>query len=143
MISLDTTVVAKLFFDEDRADLARMLFAEAVRSNEPIIAPPLLQCELVSVVRRKMRREGVPLAEASSILDDMLSLPIDIQDDPELYRLALRLTERYSLSAFDAQFVALSTLTGCDLWLDDERAFTAITGRLPHIRRLAEYSGQR
>jgi predicted nucleic acid-binding protein len=143
VISLDTTVVAKLFFDEDRADIARMLFAEAVRSNEPIIASPLLPCEFVSVVRRKMRREGVSLAEASAILDDMLALPIDIQNDPELFHLALRLTERYSLSAFDAQFVALSEIAGCDLWLDDERVLTAIAGRLPRIRRLADYSSAR
>lgn len=142
MISLDTTVVAKLFFDEDRADLARTLFAEAVRSNEPVIAPPLLPCELVSVVRREVRREGVPVAEASTILDDMLALPIDIQDEPELYRLALRLTERYSLSAFDAQFVALSEIAGCDLWLDGW-ALAAIAGRLPRIRRLADYPGGR
>jgi predicted nucleic acid-binding protein len=83
------------------------------------------------------------LAEASTILDDMLALPIDIQDDPELYRLALCLTERHSLSAFDAQFIALSEIAGCDLWLDDDRALTAIAGRLPRIRRLADYPGSR
>ncbi len=70
-------------------------------------------------------------------------MPIDIQDDAELFRLALRLTERYSLSTFDAQFVALSELAGCDLWLDDERALTAIAGRMPRIRRLADYPGGR
>lgn len=143
MMSLDTTVVAKLFSDEDRADFARSLFADAVRAGEPIIAPPLLRCELVSVVRRKMRREGVSLTEAATILDDMLALPIDVQDDIELFRLALRPTERYSLSAFDAQFVALAEIAGCDLWLDDERAVKAIAGRLPRVRRLAAYGPRR
>ena len=90
-------------------------------------------------MRRKMRREGVTLDQAVRALDHMLALSIDLQDDPEIYREALLLTERYSLSGFDAQYVALAQLAGCDLWVDDERLLGALRGRLPFVRRLADY----
>jgi predicted nucleic acid-binding protein len=57
--AVDASVVGKLFFVEERSDLAFALFSDAVRAQESVIAPYLLPSEFVNIVRRKMRREGV------------------------------------------------------------------------------------
>ncbi len=142
-LTADASVVGKLFFDEERSDLARALFADAARSREAVIAPYLLAGEFVNIARRKMRRERLSLHDAAAALDDFLALEVEYRGDAAIYREALLLTERYSLSGFDAQYVALVQLAGCDLWVDDERLLGALRGRLPFVRRLADYQPQR
>ena len=136
---VDSSVVTKIFFLEERSHLARALIDDAVASRERVLAPHLLTGEFVNVARRKMRREGVSLDTAARAIDEFLDLPIEFSADPEVYRQAILLTEQYSLSGFDAQCVALAQLAGCDLWVDDERMLNAIGGRLRFLRRLADY----
>jgi predicted nucleic acid-binding protein len=138
-VVLDTSVAVKLFFPEEHSDKAVALVTDATRTGEPIIAPYLLTGEFVNSLRRRMRRDRVPLPEAAAILDDFLALPIDYQSDPAIYRRALILTERYSLSGFDAQFVALAEIAGCDLWVDDGGMLGAIAGRLSFVKSIGDY----
>lgn len=138
-VAADASVVAKLYFAEEHSDQARALFGDAEQGNETIIAPYLLPAEFVNIVRRRMRREGVSLARASSVIDEFLALPIEYHAEPDLYREAILLTERYSLSGFDAQYVALAQLAGCDLWVADERMRGAIRGRLPFVKWIGDY----
>jgi predicted nucleic acid-binding protein len=135
----DASVIAKLYFPEERRELAYALLADADRTGEQLLAPHILASELVNIARRKMRRDGVSLDDAAEAIDRFLRLPIEYRAEPEIYRGAILLTERYSLSGFDAQYVALAQLVGCDLWVDDDRMLNAIAGRLRFVRRLADY----
>jgi predicted nucleic acid-binding protein len=137
--AVDASVVGKLFFVEERSDLALALFSDAARAQESVIAPSLLPSEFVNIVRRKMRREGVSLQRATAVVDEFLALPIQYRADSDIYRQAIIHTERYSLSGFDAQYVALGELAGCDLWVDDERLLTALGGRLSFVKWLGDY----
>ena len=138
-VVLDTSVAVKVFFPEEHSDRALALVTDATRAHEPIIAPYLLASEFVNSLRRRMRRERVPLDEAAAILEDFLALPIEYQGDHELYRRALVLTERYDLSGFDAQFVALAQIADCELWVDDGRMLNAIGDRLPFVKWIGDY----
>jgi predicted nucleic acid-binding protein len=138
-VAADASVVVKLYFAEEYSAQARALFGDAEQGNETTIAPHLLAAEFVNIVRRKMRREGVPLARASAVIDEFLTLPIEFHAEPDIYREAILLTERYSLSGFDAQYVALAQLAGCDLWAADERMRGAIRGRLPFVKWIGDY----
>ena len=135
----DASVVGKLFFIEEYADRALALFRDANQSAVEILAPHLLAAEFVNIVRRKMRREGVTLARASAAINELLALPIQFHGEPDIYREAILLTERYSLSGFDAQYVALAQIAGCKLWVADERMRGAIRGRLPFVKWIGEY----
>jgi predicted nucleic acid-binding protein len=137
--AVDSSVIGKLFFVEEHADRALALFQDADRSNEEILARHLLAAEFVNIVRRKMRREGVTLARASATIDEFLALPIEHHAEPDVYREAILLAERYSLSGFDAQYVALAQLAGCDLWVADEQMRGAIRGRLPFVKWIGDY----
>jgi predicted nucleic acid-binding protein len=66
-------------------------------------------------------------------------LPFEFHSQDELYRVALTLTERYSLSGFDAQYVALGQALGCDVWTDDQGMLGAIAGRLRFVKWIGVY----
>jgi predicted nucleic acid-binding protein len=131
-----------LFFPEVHTETARALVADAAAAGEAVLGPRALMVEFVNIARRKMRLEKLSMRDAAVALDGFLALPVEYRDDIEIYRQALILTERYSLSGFDAQYVALAQLAGCELWVDDERLLGALRGRLRFVRRLADYRPQ-
>lgn len=139
---LDTSVVVKLLFPEEHSDLAAALLDDARHADWGIFAPQSLPVEESNVIRRRMRRDRLDLADAITSLDDFLAPPVTLVGSPALYRRALRLTERYSLSAFDAQFVALAQILDCDLWTADEALLRAVSGRLSFMRWIGDYNGQ-
>jgi predicted nucleic acid-binding protein len=138
-VVVDTSVVAKVFFAEDFSDLASALFHDAETSIHTILAPYLLAAEMVNVIRQRIRRERQSLQAAMVVLHDFLALPIEYSESPELYRQSLILTDRYGLSAFDAQYVALAQMVGCDLWVADRKALSALAGRLPFVKWIGDY----
>ena len=101
-IVVDTSVVAKLVFPEEHSEQATDLFADADQAGWRVTAPLIPPAEVSNVIRRRMRRQGVPLADALAALEDFLSLPIILVGGADLYREALRLTEAFSLSTYDA-----------------------------------------
>ena len=102
-ITLDASVVAKLYFEEEYTDSAQDLIAEAGRSGETMLAPYLLASEFINITRRKMRLESLSLARARTAIDEFLTLPIQYRADADIYRQAILLSERYGLSGFDVQ----------------------------------------
>lgn len=139
---IDTSVFVKFLFVEENSDKAAMLLTDVVRGGWAIEAPVVVRSEMTSVVRKRMREDRLPLVQAQAILDQFLAIPMKVADEPALYRQALTLTEAYSLSAYDAQFVALAQVLGCNLWVADERLLRAVGARLPFVRRLGEYTGE-
>ena len=102
-ITLDASVVAKLYFEEEYTDSAQDLIAEAGGSGETMLAPYLLASECINITRRKVRLESLSLARARTAIDEFLTLPIQYRADADIYRQAILLSERYGLSGFDVQ----------------------------------------
>lgn len=73
-------------------------------------------------------------------LDLLLALPIQYLDLVETYPQALKLTRQFSLSLYDALYIALAQQLGCEFWTADERIVRALNGRLLFVRLLATYT---
>ena len=145
MICLDASVVAKwVLRNEERAEHAVSLIHERLRSRETIIAPPLLYPEITNIAFQQVRR-GLNLPTwAIETLNALVALPITIMSPPELYTESLWIAVNHNMSAtYDAQYVALAKLAGCDFWTDDERLVRAVRQELPFVRPLSEYEPRR
>lgn len=140
-VAIDTSVTAKLLFPEEHSEQAAALVGDAQRHGWRLYGPLNLPAETSNVIRRRMRREGLPLDDALAALDDFLALPIVLVSGADLFRLALRLTERLSLSTYDAQFVAVAQLLGIDLWTGDTSMLRAIGGRIASVRWIGDFRG--
>jgi predicted nucleic acid-binding protein len=141
MMVVDASVAAKwLFPHEVRAQEAQELLTESTRQGEPLIAPPLLPFEIANIIRQRMIREGLVLADADQLMLRFLALPVRLDTPPGLYQRALAIADAYGLrAAYDAHYIALAQVVGCDLWTDDERLLRQLAGALPSVRALVSY----
>lgn len=137
-VAIDGNLVVKLLYAEAYSDAARALVAEAIRLEWRIAAPVIMRAGVTNVIRGRMRTSRLPLAAALRDLDQVLHLPITMFDPDELYPEALRLAQSFSLSTYDAIYVALARSLQCDLWTSDEKLLRAIAGRLPFVRWIGE-----
>ena len=144
MICVDASVAVKGVLQEDLSDRARVLYRAHVRTMSPIVAPSLMLFEVTNIVRQRMRRAGaMPLVAATRALADFLALAreIEIHAPPGLHQLALTLAADHNLpAAYDAHYLALSQLLGCEFWTDDQRLLRQVGNRLPYVRPLAEFT---
>jgi predicted nucleic acid-binding protein len=142
VICVDASVAVKWILDEDHADEAKDLYRAALRTGEPIVAPPLLPIEVTDILRQRMRAaDGLTRDEATDLLDDFLAFPIDVQNPAGLHRRALVLADAHGLpAAYDAHYVALAEGLGCDLWTDDRRLLRLVGSNLAFVRWIGDYA---
>ncbi|MCD6032014.1 MAG: hypothetical protein K0S78_4196, partial [Thermomicrobiales bacterium] len=78
MICIDASVAVKWLLIEERSDRAIALYEVTAKSNQPIVAPPLLPLEITNILRQRMRTEnGISLTRATEHLATFLALPIE------------------------------------------------------------------
>jgi predicted nucleic acid-binding protein len=144
MICVDASVAVKWVLQEELSDRARALYRTHARTTDAIVAPALLLFEVTNIIRQRMRRAGaMPLVAASRALDDFLALAweIELHAPPGLHQLALTLAADHDLpAAYDAHYLALSQLLGCEFWTDDQRLLQQVGDRLPYVRALAQFT---
>jgi predicted nucleic acid-binding protein len=116
MIVVDASAVLDALLDTSRSEaVQRRLF----RPRETIVAPYLLDIEVLQVLRRYWNSKQLEEARAVEAIDDYFALPIErYVHQPLLGRIwELRAT----LTAYDATYVALAELLGTRLLTTDAR----------------------
>jgi len=59
LLTLDSSVIVKLFIREDGSDAAARLVAEHVEANDPIVAPSWAWAEVGTTLARRLRASAV------------------------------------------------------------------------------------
>jgi predicted nucleic acid-binding protein len=149
VIVVDASLAAKWILQEEHSELAERLWLDTNAAHDRFVGPHILPIEITNIIRQKMRREGLVLESAESAFDKFLAMGVRCEPRLDntrdrLYRRALQLTSRFDLpSAYDAHYLALAEHLGSDLWTADERLVRFLGGRLPFVRRLADYPAGR
>lgn len=120
---LDSNVLIYAFSNDERAAVAYELL-----EARPTISVQGLN-EFVHVARRKLAMDWQEVRDAIAALRVLCPtiLPIDLAVHDE----ALRITERYGYSMFDALVVASALQAGCEtLWSEDMQDGMVVDGRL-------------
>ena len=137
--------MVKLLLDEPDSRLAAQLLADAAIAGETLVAPPLLPVELSNILRQRVRSSLLTAAEAARRIIGFNALPVVIGPATDfalrsLTTNALALANEHNLGAtYDAHYIALAQMYGCELWTADERLVNQLAGRLPFVRLLADY----
>jgi predicted nucleic acid-binding protein len=141
MICVDANVVAKLLFREEHSDKAFGLLEACTTMSQAIISTNLLPFEVTNIIRKRMRREGLPLNLARRVLGQFHSYQISLHSFAALHDRALSLASQFDLAAsYDAHYVVLAQQNSCNLWTADDKLLSSLRGRLPFVRSLADYS---
>lgn len=120
MIVVDASAVLDGLLDpEGHPEITAVL----VGVEEPVAAPDLLDVEVLHVLRRWEQRREISTTRAQQALDDLRALPI--VHHPARAVIDTAWTMRRTLSAYDAQYVALARALPGALLTTDRRMANA------------------
>lgn len=94
----------------------------------PLCAPPLVDVEVASALRRLERRGTIDPSHATALLDDAARAPIDRFPHEPILRRAWQW--RHDLSVYEAIYVALAEALGAPLCTADRRLARRVEGRV-------------
>lgn len=115
MIVIDASVLGPFLLDEDESgERARALIV-----HEALCAPHLIDCEVVSTIRRAHRRGEVSEGRVLQALDDLADLPMLRLQHTHLLPRMWELHE--TVSPYDAAYVALAEALDAPLLTADRR----------------------
>jgi predicted nucleic acid-binding protein len=91
----------------------------SVVTDDELLAPDLINAEVVSTLRRLVAKDGLTSEEAGRAIDDLSRSPVERVFTTSLLQDVWSLRDR--LSAYDAQYVALARAIGCGVVTSDGR----------------------
>ena len=136
-IVVDTSVLIKWFKtrDEELLDEARNLLAEIEAQGVPVHVPALLLYEVGNILLVKTR---LGLAALDETIERLEELPLVVAPPATpLLKRAVHLGREFSLTFYDASFLALAVELGCPCVTADRQLFERAP-RLPQLRHLSQ-----
>lgn len=113
----------------------------SVRMREMLVALRTFPYELANAVWQAERRGRIDASQADEILQAIAGLQIELL--PLNWGEMLPLARRFTRSAYDAAYLALSERLGEPLVTGDERLYNAVGASLGNVIWLPAYGGDR
>ena len=126
MIVIDASVLANVIGD-DGADGKRA--RAELRTAQDLAAPDLVDVETVAVLRKRWLAEAITQRRFASAIGDLENIAIDRYPTLQLMRRAYEL--RSTVTSYDAAYVALAEILGCELLTGDARLAKAPGPKCP------------
>lgn len=141
VVVVDASLALKWVLMEEDSERASMVLDHWVESGTRLIVPAHFLIECTAVLTKLWRRGELSIQEAQEAFGTVYALEIEVISDKRLSFHALEAADRYGvLSGYDAHYVALTALYGCELWTADERLYSAVRARASFVRLLREYA---
>jgi predicted nucleic acid-binding protein len=119
---VDASVAIKWFIPEDGSIEAVKLLG----GRHTLIAPDLIRPEVCSILWKLCSRRLLTTDEARRIIDDFLSLPVEIHDSESLVALAFDIAAATGRTVYDSLYLALALETGGVMITADKRLANAL-----------------
>lgn len=138
-VCVDASVALMLLLRSEMEEKAEALWKGWIADGVTMVAPPLFSAEVTSVLREREYRGDLKPGEASEALDIALQLPVVVwEPDGELQRRAYEMAAKYNRpKAYDAQYLAVADLLGCEVWTADRRLVRGVNQ--PWVRWVGDY----
>jgi len=120
LIVIDASILANAVGD-DQTDGERA--RAELRAAGAVSAPDLVDVETVAVLRKRWLAETISARRFSTAVEDLEVLPIDRYPSLRFMRRAYEL--RDNVTAYDATYIALAEILGCELLTADRRLASA------------------
>lgn len=103
---LDNSVVAGWFLEDQTTPYTDAIAARL--EEDRAVVPALWQLEFANVLRTACKRNRIAAAQAQQVIEQICSLPIEIDRDTPGPAELLALALRYDLSSYDAAYLELA-----------------------------------
>ena len=140
-VVVDASLAVKWLVEEPYAERAVTLAQSWVQRGVQIVAPYLMPVEVANALHRKIAHRELSEDDANSLLDRLMAVGVALREPRGLHFKALQLAVALNQPAvYDAHYLALAEIIGCDLWTADERFFRAGTGQFSNLHWIGELS---
>jgi predicted nucleic acid-binding protein len=117
---LDTSIVVKWFLQENGTEAAELYLQRLLLGQAFVFVPSLLFYEFGNVLWVH-RREDLTVETSLAIWERLKQLPLSVVDWRELFPEAISLAYQHEIAVYDAAFVRLAQIKGCDLITADQK----------------------
>lgn len=124
---MDAGVAAKWVTFEEHSEAARRIIA---REHE-LLAPQHFAAEIGNIFRNKVLRKFLSAEEATELLTELLTAPIQLVDVLPLVPDAFEIAVRWERSHYDALYVALARRESCQLITADTALYRSMVTAFP------------
>ena len=139
-ICVDANLVVKWYTFEPLRDQSVGLLNEAQQNGITIVAPDSIMPEVGSALRRGVYRGAITPENGLLAISLLSRAPIRRFDVKDLFADAWRIAEKHNLATlYDAYYLALAQLRGCDFWTADERFINSVKG-ISSVKSIADFS---
>lgn len=129
-----------MLLNEEFGPPALHLLGKWLKQERELVAPPLFHAEVTSIIRERSFRGEMSDEDAAEAVARSLLAPVDTWRgtdalQPRAFELAVRFNQP---KAYDAQYLALADLLGCELWTADRRLANSVAAHLPWVHYVGE-----
>jgi len=140
-VRVDASLAVQVVVTEPDSDKADALFDEWANEGRQLIAPAFFAVETDSILRQKVTlRKGLTPEQAEAAFAKLQTLPSQQTAVLGQRQRAWEVAVAYSFATiYDATYLALAELRGCEFWTADERLFHRVQDTLPFVKWLRNY----
>ena len=141
-VCVDASLAIKVVVPESGSDKADALFEQWASEETQLIAPVFVEVETDSILRQKVSLRGeLTLDQAQRAFASLQGLPIKTTHSPEQRERAWEIAREFQFpTVYDATYLALAELRGCEFWTADEKLFKQVRDKLTFVQWLGNYS---
>ncbi len=119
---------------------AQKLLRESLTDGIALIAPPLFEYEVESVIQTKVVRGLATIADADLALHALAAAGVQLITHPDAVRRAREIARQFNQpKIYDSLYAALAELRGCEFWTADKHFYDAVRTALPFVKYLPNY----
>lgn len=136
-VCVDASLVVAWLLPEEFSDEAFMLKERWAGEGVELVAPVMLASEVPSTLRQAVYGGRILAAEGDEAFAAFLDLPIRIIQPKNLLLRAWEIGKSVNAPRlYDAFYVALADIEGCELWTADRRLTNLVQPRFPQVHWL-------
>jgi predicted nucleic acid-binding protein len=140
-VCIDAGLAIKLVLQESDSARADQLFAKWKAEETRLIVPAFAPAEIDSIIRQRVARGEITEEQAETYFQAAVGLPIEFPVEPTLRLHAWKIARQFSfVHVYDAVYLALAELRGCQFWTADRRLFDQVKNDLNFVRHVADWS---
>ena len=141
-VCVDASLAVKVVVAEPDSAKADALFDEWADAGKQLIAPAFFAVETDSILRQKMTlRKELTAEQAEAAFARLQTLPIQQVAVPGQRQRAWEIATDFGFATvYDATYLALAELQGCEFWTADERLFNQVKDKLSFVKWLGHYA---
>lgn len=119
---------------------ARRFLRDSIAAGFTLIAPPLFEYEMESVLQRLLQSGSLTTREGDLALARLAAIGIESATHPGMVERARQIARRFNQPAiYDSLYAALAELRGGEFWTADRVFYDAVKASLPFVKYLPDY----